>query len=112
MFSRTSLAGEAGRFNGIKFMIHISHSELNKQISDVSKLVELGAIYKHYKYPERDYKVLGYVIQEATEKVAIRYHNILEDGAPEFVRDLDSWMETVEWDGVIVPRFKKAILKV
>jgi hypothetical protein len=92
-------------------MTHISHAELNKRIAEASKLVELGAIYKHYKYPDRDYQVLGYVIQEATEKVAIRYRNILEDDAPEFVRDLDSWLETVEWNEVIVPRFKKTILK-
>lgn len=91
-------------------MVHISHAELNQRIDEVSKLVELGAIYKHYKYPDRDYKVLGYVIQEATEQVAIRYRNILEDDAPEFVRDLDAWLESVEWEGAIVPRFKKAIL--
>ncbi len=93
-------------------MTHITHTKLNKQIEDAAKLVELGAIYKHYKYPERDYQVLGFVIQEATEKVTIRYRNILEHDAPEFVRDLDSWLETVEWNGAIVPRFKKTILKV
>ncbi|MBP9670205.1 DUF1653 domain-containing protein [Candidatus Woesebacteria bacterium] len=89
---------------------HISHTELNQRIADASKLVELGAIYKHYKYPERDYKVLGYVIQEATQKVAIVYRNIKEDDAPQFCRDLSSWLETVEWNGAIVPRFKKVIL--
>jgi hypothetical protein len=39
-------------------MTHISHDELNKKINEVSKLVELGAIYKHYKYPDRDYKMM------------------------------------------------------
>ncbi len=92
-------------------MTHISHAELNKRIADASKLVELGAIYKHYKYSDRDYKVLGYVIQEATQKIAIRYANIQEVNAPEFVRDLDSWLEKVEWHGAIVPRFKKVILE-
>ncbi len=87
-------------------MTHISYDELNKRIAEAAKLVMVGAIYKHYKYNDRDYKVLGYVIQEASEKVAIRYRNILEDDAPEFVRDLDSWLESVEWQGSIVPRFK------
>ena len=86
-------------------MSHISHAELNKQIEDASKLVELGAVYRHYKYPDRDYKVLGYVIQEATEKVAIRYKDIKTSNAVEFVRDLDSWLEVVEWEGKTVPRF-------
>ena len=92
-------------------MTHISHTELNKRIAEASKLVELGAIYKHYKYRDRDYKVLGYVVQEATQKIAIRYTNIQEVNAPEFVRDLDSWLEKVEWNGAIVPRFKKVILE-
>ena len=86
-------------------MTHISHAELNKRIAEASKLVELGTIYKHYKYPDRDYKVLGYVIQESTQKVAIRYKDITESDAPEFVRDLDSWLETVEWEGKSVLRF-------
>ncbi len=92
-------------------MTHITHEELSKKINDASKLVQLDGIYKHYKFPDRNYKVLGYVIQEATEKVAIRYKNISEDNAPEFVRDLDSWLEQVEWQGALVPRFQKTILK-
>jgi hypothetical protein len=90
---------------------HISHAELNIRIADASKLVELGAIYTHYKFPDRDYKVLGYVIQEATDKVAIIYKDISTDDAPQFCRDLDSWLENVTVDGVLVPRFKKSILK-
>lgn len=92
-------------------MAHITHEELNKKINAVRDLAELGGIYKHYKFPDRNYKVLGYVIQEASEKVAIRYKNISEDNAPEFVRDLDSWLENVEWNSAIVPRFQKAILE-
>jgi len=92
-------------------MTHVGHDELNKRIAAASELVTIGAIYKHYKYPDRDYKVLGYVIQEASEKVAIIYRNIKENDAPQFARDLDSWLESVEWQGSIVPRFKKTILK-
>lgn len=92
-------------------MSHISHTVLNKNISDASKLIELGGIYKHYKFPDHDYQVLGFAIHEATEKVCVRYRNINSSDAPEFVRDLDSWLEKVEWNGAIVPRFQKAILK-
>jgi hypothetical protein len=90
---------------------HSSHTELNQKINEAKKLVELGAIYKHYKFPERDYKVLGYVIQEATLKVAIIYKDIKQENSPQFCRDLDSWMEQVEVEGKVVPRFKKTILK-
>lgn len=86
-------------------MPHISHEELNEQIEEAGKLVTIGAIYKHYKYPERDYQVQGFAIQEATQKVCVRYRNIRETDAPEFIRDLDSWLETVEWEGKTIPRF-------
>jgi hypothetical protein len=86
-------------------MKHISHDELNKRIRQASQEVEIGKIYKHYKYPERDYQVLGFGIQEASQKVCVRYKNIKEANAPEFIRDLDSWLETVEWNGQTIKRF-------
>lgn len=93
-------------------MSHLSHEELNKQIQRVSVEIPLGSIYIHYKFPDRDYQVLGYAIQEASQKVCIRYKNIKENDAPEFVRDYDSWIESVEWNGAIVPRFKQVILEI
>ena len=92
-------------------MTHISHDELNKKIAKAAKLVTVGAIYKHYKYPERDYLVEKIAIQEATEMICVIYHDSMSPSAPTFVRDLDSWLENVEWQGSIVPRFKKSILK-
>lgn len=86
-------------------MPHISHDELNKRIRDASKLVTVGAIYKHYKYPERDYQVETIAIQEASEKICVIYKDVSSQSAPSFVRDLDSWLETVEWQGKSVPRF-------
>jgi len=86
-------------------MTHISHTELNKKIAEASQSVELGAIYKHYKYPERDYLVEKLAIQEATEKICVIYKDISSLSALSFVRDLDSWLETVEWEGKKVPRF-------
>ncbi len=90
---------------------HTSHDELNKMLLSVIMQLPLGTIYKHYKYIDRDYQILGYAIQESSQKVCIRYRNIKEDNAPEFVRDYDSWIEEVEWNGAIVPRFKPVILE-
>lgn len=86
-------------------MPQISHDELNKRITDAGKRVIVGAIYKHYKYPERDYLVEKIAIQEASEKVCIIYHDVASPDAPTFIRDLDSWLESVEWEGKQVPRF-------
>jgi len=81
-------------------MIHISHAELNKQITEAGKHVTVGDIYKHYKYQDRDYQVIGFGIQEATRKVCVIYS---DTSSPDirFVRDLDSWLEQVG----DVPRF-------
>ena len=87
-------------------MSHISHDELNQKLSAAAKLVSVGSIYKHYKYPLRDYKVAILAVQEATEKVCVLYQDISEPDAPPFVRDLDSWLEKVEWNGKILPRFQ------
>ncbi len=92
-------------------MPQISHDELNMRIAEARKLVTIGATYKHYKYLKRNYLVEKICIQEATEKICIVYKDRNFVNAPSFVRNLDSWLETVEWEGVIVPRFKRAILK-
>ncbi len=73
-------------------MSHISQKELNKKIDKASKLVVIGGIYKHYKYPDRDYLVEKICIQEATEKVCIVYKDRNFVNAVSFVRDLDSWL--------------------
>lgn len=86
-------------------MAHISHDELNKRLAEAGELVVIGGVYRHYKYPEREYFVEKLAIQEATEKVCVIYKDIAAISAPSFVRDLDSWLETVEWEGKMVPRF-------
>lgn len=95
-------------FQGVtlQYMSHLSHDELAKKLIDAAKLVKIGGIYKHYKYPERNYKVTNLAIQEASEKVCVIYQDVSDKSAPSFVRDLDSWLEKVEWHGSIVDRFK------
>ena len=105
-----SILPTGGDSHTLNNMSHISHDELNKKILAASQQVTIGGIYKHYKYPERDYLVEKIAIQEATEKICIIYHDTSVPNAPSFVRDLESWLETVKWQGSIVPRFKKTIL--
>lgn len=86
-------------------MSHIIHDELNQQLVQASQVVKIGSIYHHYKFPDRDYRVLNLAIQEATEKICVIYQDTKEPNAPIFVRNLDSWLENVEWKGRTVARF-------
>lgn len=86
-------------------MSHITHDELNRQLAEANKKVVVGDMYKHYKYPDREYYVEKLAIQESTEKICVIYKDIKSMSAPSFVRDLDSWLEIVEWEGKYVSRF-------
>ncbi len=44
-------------------------------------------------------------LQEDSQKVCVIYQDIARTDAPPFVRNLDSWLESVEWEGLVVPRF-------
>ncbi len=84
---------------------HQDHEALNKLLFDASKSVVVGAAYRHYKYPKRKYKVVMLALQEDSQKVCVIYQDIARTDAPPFVRNLDSWLESVEWEGLVVPRF-------
>lgn len=86
-------------------MAQITQKELSKKIADASKQVVIGGVYRHFKYPERKYFVEKIAIQEASLKPCVLYKDIAALSAPTFVRDIDSWLETVEWEGKMVPRF-------
>jgi hypothetical protein len=78
------------------------------EMQSAAQQVEVGALYGHYKNPQAPYKVTGFVILEATDEVAVLYE-VQEDGTPRiaFARPLSVWLESVEWQGQIVPRFSK-----
>ena len=84
---------------------HTSHAKLNSNIKSATTSAIINAKYRHYKFPDRIYKVLLLGIQEASEKVCVVYQDIAHPDAPPFVRDLDSWSETVVWEGKVVKRF-------
>lgn len=87
-------------------MAHRPLSELHLDLQAAAKQVIVGGRYAHYKHPELPYTVTDLVIVEATDEVAVVYM-VEENGAKvSFVRPLGSWLEKVEWQGEIVPRFK------
>lgn len=86
-------------------MIHISHEELNRHIAEAKKKVVIGGVYRHYKHPHRQYFVEKIAVLESSDKVCVIYKDVSSISAPSFVRDLDSWLGKVEWEGKTVPRF-------
>ena len=87
-------------------MAHRSQEELAKLLADAATQVEVGARYHHYKDATKEYVVKALGILEADETVGVVYEG--QYGAfASYIRPLSSWLETVEKDGVRVPRFTK-----
>lgn len=84
----------------------VSEEALANRLRAARLLVSVGGLYTHYKHPERTYGVKDLVIDEATEEVAVVYEAHYGAGLI-FVRALNSWTESVEWEGKTVPRFRK-----
>lgn len=84
---------------------HSSYESLEAKLADASMRVEVGAKYLHYKHPGDPYKVINLGLLEATEEVCVIYQN-LENNVI-WVRTIDKFLDTVEWNGQMVPRFAK-----
>ena len=50
-------------------MQHTPHATLNSHVKAAATSAIINAKYRHYKFPDRIYKVLLLGIQEASEKV-------------------------------------------
>ncbi len=87
-------------------MSHTSLEELTARRQDAQGKVEVGAIYSHYRNPKLQYEVINIGIQEATEKICVIYKALYGDDIV-WVRDLDAWLEPVEYEGKKVARFQK-----
>lgn len=82
-----------------------SYSELRKELQQASEVVKIGSHYAHYKHPEVPYIVKGLLIIEENNEIAVRYCSTANADV-EFVRPLSVWMESVQWNGQEVERFK------
>lgn len=86
-------------------MAHKNQIGLERELNQAAEMVKVGEIYSHYKNPQNHYQVIGLGVQEATDKICVIYQ-AQYGGKFIFVRDLDSWLDTVDVDGVKVLRFK------
>lgn len=80
--------------------MHKNKEQLFAEVDAATLLITLGGVYEHFKSADR-YKVMGFIICEATEVVCVRYSKEDEDKL-EFSRPVDNWLEEV--DGA--PRFR------
>lgn len=85
-------------------MAHKTLAELEHMIKAAALRVSVGGHYYHYKHPEVMYLVTGLSILEATDEVAVKYA-MTDHLTVEFIRPLQSWLDTVDLQGRIVPRF-------
>lgn len=84
---------------------HSSYESIEIKLADAAKLIKVGATYAHYKHPENPYKVINLGLLEATEEVCVMYQNLKNNVI--WVRTIDKFLDTVEWNGQMVPRFTK-----
>lgn len=87
-------------------MEHVSQIELAHRLQAAADLVVVGARYAHYKHPEQSYVVTGLAVREDTQEVSVIYTAEYDECIP-FIRTLDSFIGSVEQNGVSVPRFRK-----
>jgi len=85
-------------------MAHKVDELLEAELNDAKSQLKVGGIYCHYKNPERYYKIIGFAVQEATEKICVIYQAQYSKKFT-FVRDLDSWLENPVISGKKVARF-------
>jgi len=83
-----------------------SYEQLRQELADAATKVNVGDMYGHYKHPDKPYCIKGFCVLEANDEVAVMYEPVDQPGVV-FVRPVSVWLEAVEWNGTIVPRFTK-----
>jgi hypothetical protein len=86
-------------------MSHKPLDQLQSELEIAKTAAVIGSDYAHYKHPDKPYVVLDLVITEADDRVAVLYCQKGNENI-KFVRPLSSWVEEVEVDGQMVPRFR------
>lgn len=84
--------------------LHKSSEQVKAEIERASGQIKIGGTYRHYKAVHKLYKVLDFVLLEATNELCVLYQALYDDGF-KFVRPVSVWLEKVEWNGQTVPRF-------
>lgn len=86
--------------------VHKEQAELARAIEAAKSKVTVGAEYLHYKNKDKVYEVVGLGFLEANDELCVIYQAQYGEKLT-FLRPLNSWLEHVEWEGKVVPRFIK-----
>ncbi len=79
---------------------------LAKKLQVATKKIVVGGTYVNHKDFTKKYKVLGLVILEGSDEIAVAYQ--AQYGKKlQFVRQLSSWLEPTEKEGKKVERFRR-----
>ena len=81
-----------------------SQAELSLRLVKARENVVVGARYQHYK--QLSYLVTDVALWEATNEACVIYQAEYGDQIT-FIRPLTNWLETVDVEGVQIPRFNK-----
>lgn len=87
-------------------MSHLTEEELQKKLQEAKKLVEIGAVYAHYKNPDKKYSVEFIGFLESSEEVCVGYRALYGEGFL-WIRTLDNFCQKVETPDGLIERFQK-----
>lgn len=87
-------------------MSHTPQHVLKEKLVAAEALVPVGARFVHFKSPETLYIVKSLATLEDTMEVAVIYEGQYEERLS-FIRPLSNFIETVEFNGSLVPRFQR-----
>ncbi len=86
--------------------MHLIQDELSELLNRAKQQVEVGGFYTHYKSKDMVYKVKDVVIQESDNRPCVIYQAQYGNKLT-FSRPLDAWLQKVEVDDTLKPRFTK-----
>lgn len=89
-------------------MDHKPQLEIIREIEAASSQVEIGAKYAHYKDLGKIYTVTGFGTLETTDELCVIYQATYGSKLM-FIRPVTQWLESVQWQGTLVPRFSKVL---
>lgn len=84
---------------------HKSENKIQQEIAAAKQQITIGGTYQHYKGTQLLYKVIALATLEATDELCVVYQALYGDNL-KFVRPVSVWLDSVEWAGKTVLRFK------
>ena len=87
-------------------MAHKSEEEILIEVEKARKSVQVGALYFHYKHPEKYYVVEFVGVLEEAKEPCVAYRALYGKGIL-WVRTLKAFMEKIEVNGKKVSRFTR-----